>query len=342
LLLLEAIKNKNTSFREIPGVSFQEDGKVIPRRLTPFISDLDRYPYPGRELLLNQYKYTSEDMGVIMTSRGCPYKCGFCSHAPKVRYRNLDNVIAEIRDVRDEYGTRQFAIKDDSFTVNRKRTMEFCRILINERLDINWDCTTRVNLIDDELLDITEEAGCNVIKVGIETGSERIMKEVNKGITLEQAKKAADLLNKHGIFWSAYFMMGLRQETEEDILKTYEFMKEINPFYAGLGVYESFRHTELFDLGVEMGLLYPEVEIDHFFRTRPKDYYFIDPRRRVVEIKPERFEELTDYMTKYFDKHNKAFSKMAKRGWIRKKSYFNDPGLLFGDLRKAANWVLNR
>ena len=91
-----------------------------------------------------------------------------------------------------------------------------------------------------------------------------------------------------------------------------------------------------------MGLFYPEVEIDHFYKTRPKDYYLIDPRRRVAEIKSDRFEELTDFMIKAFDKHNKAFSKMAKRGWIRKKAYLNDPKLLIGDLRKAISWLLNK
>ena len=85
----------------------------------------------------------------------------------------------------------------------------------------------------------------------------------------------------------------------------------------------------------------PEVEIDHFFKTRPKDYYFIDPRRRVVEIESDRFEELTDHMIRAFDKHNKAFSKMAKRGWIRKRAYLSDPGLLVGDLRKAVSWVIH-
>jgi len=259
-----------------------------------------------------------------------------------MHFRSIENVLEEISQVMLDYGTKQFAIKDDTFTIKESHVVKFCEEVLRRGLNFNWDCTTRVDRINEKLLKLMIRAGCNVIKVGVETGSERILNATKKAITFEQVNNAARLFNKYNIFWSAYFMMGLRQETEEDILKTYEFMKEINPFYAGLGVYESFRHTELFDLGVEMGLLYPEVEIDHFFRTRPKDYYFIDPRRRVVEIKPERFEELTDYMTKYFDKHNKAFSKMAKRGWIRKKSYFNDPGLLFGDLRKAANWVLNR
>jgi len=341
LFLLEGIKNNHTNFLEIPGVSLKKDGQVALRKSTPYISDLDRYPYPARELLLNQDRYTSEDLGVIMTSRGCPYKCGFCSHLPKVRYRSLDNVIEEIKYVKDQYRTRQFAIKDDSFTVNRKRTMEFCRMLISERLDINWDCTTRVNLIDDELLDIMQEAGCNVIKVGIETGSERIMKEVNKGITLKQAKKAADMLNKHGMFWSAYFMYGLPTETKEDMLKTLEFMKEFNPPYAGLGLYAPMPNTQLWDRGLQVGLINSDIDINHFFETNPKNYFFKDYRKRVVNMEYEEFIEVAEYLMKEFNKHNTHLSKMIKRGWARKKAYIKDPGLLINDAKKAIRWGLS-
>jgi len=339
LLLLKAIKDKNTSSREIPGVSFKKDGQVILRNSTPNISELDKYPFPARELLLNQDKYTSEDMGVIMTSRGCPYKCGFCSHPPKVRYRNLDNVIEEISYVKDKYGTQQFTIKDDSFTVSRKRTIEFCGRLKKEGLDINWDCTTRVNLIDDELLDMMQDAGCNVIKVGIETGSERIMKEVNKGITLEQAKKAADMLNKHGFFWSAYFMYGLPTETKDDMLKTLEFMKELNPPYAGLGLYAPMPNTQMWDQGLELGLIDPHININHFFERNPKDYFFKDYRKRVVGMEYEKFIEVAEYLMKEFNKHNTHWTKMLRRGWSRRKAYLNDPALMMSDIKKAFKWL---
>jgi len=119
-------------------------------------------------------------------------------------------------------------------------------------------------------------------------------------------------------------------------------MRELNPFYAGLGIYQAFRYTKLFDQGVKMGLLYPEVEIDHFYKRRPKDYYFINPKKRVLAISPERFQELVDFMTKAFDRHNKSLDKMAKRGWARKKVYLSDVRLLYSDVKKAISWILNR
>jgi hypothetical protein len=91
-------------------------------------------------------------------------------------------------------------------------------------------------------------------------------------------------------------------------------------------------------VGVDMGLLYPEVVIEHFYRTRPKDYYFIDPRKRTTEITPERFEELMVFMTEAFDKHNTGLRKMARRGWTRRKAYMKDFSLLLGDCKKALKW----
>lgn len=341
LEVLKAIKNGHADFSNIPGVSFRKDGGVFLRKESPYISDLNRYPIPARELLLNQEKYTSEDMGVVMTSRGCPFRCGFCSHPPRVRYKNMDHVIKEIIEVVERYGTKQFAIKDDSFTVDKKRTVKLCEMLKNEKLDINWDCTTRVNLIDDELLDKMQEAGCNTIKVGVETGSEKILKEINKGATFEQMKKAAAMLNRHGIFWSAYFMYGLPTETREDMMKTLAFMKELNPPYAGLGLYAPMPNTHLWNQGLELNLIDPHIGIAHFFEVNPKDYFFKDYRKRVVSMEHEEFMEVAEYLMKEFNKHNTHWTRMVRRGWSRRKAYRKDPKLLIRDARKAIKWALN-
>ena len=259
-----------------------------------------------------------------------------------MHFRSIDNVVEEIKKVNKDYGTRQFAIKDDTFTVNYSNVLEFCEKLIREQVKINWDCTTRVDRIDEPLVKVMISAGCNAIKVGVETGSQKLLDATKKGITLEQIRQTAKVFNKLNVFWSGYFMIGLPQETEEDILKTYEFMREINPLYAGIGVYEPFRFTELFDLGVKMGLLYPEVEIEHFFSTKPKDYYFRDPKKRCLFISPERFEELGRLMTHAFHNHNTRFYKMLRRGLARRKVYLNDFSLMWTDCKKAFKWVLGR
>lgn len=326
----------------IDGISYKENGRIIHNNSANFISDLDSIPYPARDRLLNIEKYSSEDIGVLLTSRGCPYRCSYCYHpfqASRVKYRSIDNIIVEIEEVRRRYGSYQFSIKDDSFTVKRSHVIGFCEALLKNKIRINWDCTTRVNLVDEELLRLMKAAGCNVIKVGVESGSERILRDTNKGITHEQVRKAAKLFNKLGIFWTAYFMVGLPQETKDDMIKTYEFMKEINPFYAGLGVYNPFPNTELFELGVKMGILKEKIGYDDFKAVNPIDYYFIKPDKRVAALSKEEFDRISTWMMAAFDKHNKGFDKLIRRALARRKQYIHDPYMIKSDLSKAVRWI---
>lgn len=162
--LAEAIEKKG-SFSDIEGLSFRKNGQILHNPDTDFIEDLDRLPLPARDLLINKSTYTPEDMGLIMSGRGCPFECTFCSSAGvwgrKVRFRSIENVLNEIQQVKDAYGTVQFSFKDDIFTVNTKRVLEFCSRLKEGNLNIKWDCNVRVNLIDDSLLAQMKSVGCN-------------------------------------------------------------------------------------------------------------------------------------------------------------------------------------
>ncbi len=340
LELVEAVKD-NKKLNDIKGISYRVDSKIVHNSPREFIKDLDSIPFPARDALLTPRNYTSEDMGVIMGSRGCPFNCTYCCHfwQRRVRHRTPENIIAEIKEVKSKYGTSQFELKDDTFTGNRKWVFEICQRLISEKLKINWGCTTRASLIDKDLVKIMKKAGCNVIKLGIETGSQRVLEETKKGVTFAQMKKATQILNKAGMFWSGYFMMGLPTETEEDILKTYKFMKELNPYYAGLGVYNPFPKTELFRQGVKMGLLCADVELKHFFDTNPKDYFFVDSSKRVVNIEKEKFDELVTLLMAGFHKHNTKIGNIFRRGWARRFVYIRDPKLILGDVKKALKWI---
>ncbi|MBI3039296.1 hypothetical protein HYY75_09665, partial [bacterium] len=123
---------------------------------------------------------------------------------------------------------------------------------------------------------------------------------------------------------------------EEDIKKTFSFLKEVNPYYAGLGVYNPFPRTALFDQGVQLGLLDPFPSIDHFLKTNPKDLFFKDPNQRVQMISPEKFKKLTEEAMEFFHNHNTNPFNMIRRGLARRRVYFQDPSLLWRDLSKAA------
>lgn len=340
LNLVNSLETKN-GFQELDGISFRQNGDVLHNPPQEFIPVLDALPFPARDALMHPHNYTTEDMGGIITSRGCPFSCSYCCHMwqKKVRRRSAENVVEEVKAVKGRYGTTQFDFKDDTFTLNRKRVMELCDTMIAEKVNVNWACSTRANLLDDGLVKKMKKAGCNVVKLGIETGSERILKETNKGVTFDEMRRAADLLNRNGLFWSGYFMVGLPTETEEDILKTHEFMKELNPYYAALGVYNPFPKTDLFDRGVELGLITEEVDLSHFFDTNPKDYYFIDSEKRVQDMGKEKFDEISAFMMEKFHKHNTKLTNMLRRGWARRRVYARDRRLLVDDLKKAFRWL---
>ena len=332
---------ENEHFKTIKGISYRMNGEAIHNPLRDFIKDLDDIPFPARELLLNKKHYDSEDMGLIMTSRGCPYNCAFCATSiwkRKVRYRSIDKVIEEIQLIMNQYGTRQFTLKDDSFTVNRKRVLEFCQKLIERKIKINWECNTRVDHVDEELLKKMKEAGCNSIKVGIETGSKRVLELMNKRITLSQCREAAKLFKKVGIYWTGYFMMCIPTETKEEIYQTMKFMQELKPDFASFSVYEPYPGTELFDIGIEEGLIQSARTLKDYYNILPKYYYVKDISRRIDTMSNEELIRLEIEMKKTFHNYNRSYPKLIKRAISRSKLYFNEPNILVSDFKKFLSW----
>ena len=341
--LIAAIENGiKDKFQDINGLAYRRNGIVVKNEYREFIQDIDTIPFPARDLLIEQENYSPEDLAIIMTSRGCPFSCTFCFKGMwgrKVRCRSIDNVIEEIKHVIEKYNARQFSFKDDSFTLDRKRIIELCDKLIAQEIKISWECTTRVDLIDEHLLKRMISAGCNIVKVGIESGSETVLKAINKNVTLEQVKRATGLFNKHGIFWSAYFMIGLPNETEEDVLKTLQFMKVIKADYASISIYEPYPGTVLFDLGTKLGLISPSMQVSQYFDRRPDQYYLANPGIRVSAIKPERFEQLSRHILDEFNRHNKKFTRLLKRGAARRKMYCSNPKAFFKDIKRVFKWI---
>jgi radical SAM superfamily enzyme YgiQ (UPF0313 family) len=196
-----------------------------------------------------------------------------------------------------------------------------------------------VNLIDAELLTKMKKAGCNSIKIGIETGSERILKLINKGASLDQARNAAKLLRKAGIHWTAYFMMGLPTETKEEIYQTLQFMKELNPDFASLSVYEPFPGTDLFEMGIEKGLVQRERTLQDFYSISPKYYYVKNIKNRVDAMDNDEFVILETEMKSSFHKYNMGIPRLFQRARSRSKIYATQPKMLYSDFKKFLSWA---
>ncbi len=278
-------------------------------------------------------------MGLVMSSRGCPYSCTFCAtNRNQVSFRSPDHIISEIRFVKEHYKTTQFTFKDDSFTVNRKRIFELCKKLIDEKLPIKWECNTRVNLLDEQMLRIMKKAGCNFIKVGIESGSERILSDMNKGITHDQIRIAAKLFRKVGIHWTGYFMIGVPDETEWDIRRAIDFLYEIEPDFAVIGIYDLFPGTVMWEDGILRGIVNPNMDLEDFYTNLPNFYYKKDFNHQNDKISPEKFAKLESEVKEIVRNYNRNFFRVFKMARAKLPVYWYDSKVLWDDVKKYLSY----
>lgn len=233
--MLELVEEseKGCSFSQIRGLAFKdkESGQIIRTPPRGLIDNLDKLPLPSRDLFDNDAykKYFFEKFGYkttpIMTSRGCPFNCDFCSRpvfGNKFRARTATNVADEIEEV-VSLGYDRIWFADDCFTLNRERLIRLCDEIEKRELKIDWECLSRVDTFDSEVAQKMKHAGCVRVFFGIESGNNDILKIMNKQATIEQASAAVHLSKKSGIKTGAFFIMGYPGENEKTILDTVKF-----------------------------------------------------------------------------------------------------------------------
>jgi radical SAM superfamily enzyme YgiQ (UPF0313 family) len=216
----------------------------------PVILDLDRLPHPALDPAMVGVDPVSQ-FEFIITSRGCPAACTFCSSPDfwgrGLRFRSPESMVEEVRLLRDRHGVVYVSVRDDTFTVNKKRVIDFCRMLIEQKVDLLWDCQSRVNAVDEERLLWMRRAGCTHIQYGVESGSPRMLERLNKGITIEQIRAAAAATRRVGLGLSIYLITGIDSETDADLEATARLIEDIRPHdglvspmtvYPGTALYE--------------------------------------------------------------------------------------------------------
>ena len=296
LKLVESIDGKN-ELRNIPGLVYKQGKRIINTGTRAPIENLDELPFPARHLVPYK-KYSSlltkgNIVTTIFTSRGCPFKCAFCDRphlGKRFRARTPNNVVDELEQC-TKMGIREFLFYDDTFTVNRKRVIDICREIVDRGLNISWDIRSRIDTIDEEMIKYLKLGGCQGIHYGIESGTSKVLEILKKGISLEQAKYIFDITRKYGIKILAYFMIGNPNETLEDILKTYEVMKELKPDYVHLTILTPFPGTEIYSNAIEKGII--EKDVWQEFAKHPSND-FVPPHWGEVFTR----EELNDLLIK--------------------------------------------
>ena len=231
---LNAKENK-INFSEVPGLMYRENGVVKKVKRAHATKDLDAYPMAAYHLLkMGDYKigtlkgrlpFTS-----IMTFRGCPWKCIFCASdaldTTRILKRSIKSVVDEMQHIVEKYNVRHFMVLDDVLTLVRKRTVEFCNEIINRKLNITFEGSTRANLLDDELVALMKKAGLSRLSFGLETVDEDMRKTMNKKVPLEAYTQSNALLNKYNVEALNSIMIGLPGETEENVWKTLNFLSK--------------------------------------------------------------------------------------------------------------------
>ena len=259
-----------------PAVTYRRDGVLARNPDAELLRDLDTLPIPAYDLL----PYTPGESGAVDAGRGCPFECTFCSTSTywkrRFRLKSIDRLFTEMKLLRDQYGATGFTIQHDLFTVNAKRIDEFCGRLIAEEWKTKWGCSARVDCVSPALLRRMAEAGCAGIFFGVESGSPRMQKVIQKRLDLEQVWLAVDAALDAGINPTVSFIVGFPPETEDDLRQTTEMIGRLLTRQAvhvqahllgpepGTRDYETYRHRLRFDgyysdiAGTAYQLLEPE------------------------------------------------------------------------------------
>lgn len=252
---------------KIPGIASKKNSFVHYRPSAGLIKNLDQIPFPARHA--SPYmRYSSvlaerNPITIMITSRGCPFKCVFCNRmGRKYRCHSAEYVIGEIEEIL-KLGIKEIFLHDDTFTLKRDRVTAICRGLIERNLNVTWEARTRVDCVDEELLSLMRRAGCHRLSFGVESGSERVLKSMRKGISLGQVERVFAWCRREGIVTLADFMVGNLDEKMDDFQKTLALIKKINPDYVQFSICSPYPGTPLYELGLEKGLVPGDVWLDY-------------------------------------------------------------------------------
>ena len=245
-----AIQVKNGEFK--PTVNPAQ--KVI-RGVPP--ESLDDLQLPARHLIdLNKYKRLSYVMDItptdyVCSSRGCPFKCAFCSSKTfwEQRYfkRTPRFVVDEIEKLIEDYGSQGIYFREDNFTVSRKHVQDVCKEIIARNLKIKWECESRVDTLKKEDLELMKEAGCSGIWCGVESGSQKILDAIMKGYNIEQVRRFFNWCKEIDLPVAACFMIGFPHETAQDIISTYELSLSLSAKWVQFATYVGFPKSEVYE-----------------------------------------------------------------------------------------------
>ncbi|MFH2138123.1 MAG: radical SAM protein [Candidatus Omnitrophota bacterium] len=299
--LLDAL-NHGTSYEKLDGLAYRSDNSIYVNPQKRIIEDIDTLPFPARHLLpLEKYFRIGLPMGLvsrqtpainIVTSRGCPFNCSFCSSchfwSRRYRTRSVKNVLAEMEELK-KMGVRELKFFDDNLTLDKQRAKDLFKSMIARKFNFTWNTPNGIaaQTLDEELLILMKDSGCYEVTLAIESGDERVLKDVlKKPIDLTHTLAMAKLIKKHRMDTYGFFIIGFPQETKKQIYNTLAFINKIKLDRISLFIANPLPGTEIYDICKKEGYL-PETvtgkSLDYFssvFATPEFDSAFLEKIRR--------------------------------------------------------------
>jgi len=319
----ETIKKicRGADLKDIKGISFKKNNRIIHNESRPLIKDLDLIPFPARHLFdLKKYHsalHKNRIIGDILTSRGCPCNCNFCYKAIFGRFyrmRTPENVIQEWKEIID-MGIEEISLMDDNFSVDQERASKICNMIMDKGLKIDWNATggLRVDCVSKNLLAIMKKSGCYRIAFGAESGSQFILDKIGKNIKIRQIKNAVKLAKKIGLEITLFFIIGNLYENEKTMQQTIDFAKELDPDYVQFTVATPYPGTQLYDAVKKEG-----------------------------KLLVTNWEEYGSYEGKAYFEHNELTKELVERMYRKAyKEYYLRPKIMLRYLKKHRLSILN-
>lgn len=309
-----------TPLDDIPGTVVKVDGGVKKNPERTWYRDIDRYPRPAVELLnwkLYRALTVKSPFYTMVTTRGCPYKCKFCSQVyagNTIRYRSPENVVDEIELYVKKYGAKEIVFFDETFTLKKSRIMKICELVKERKLKFQFDMRTRVDSLDEEMVMALKEAGGKRVHFGIESGSQRVLDRMRKDITTEQIRSTVALCKRHGFSTRGYFMIGYLGETPETYDETVSLARDLDLDWASFSITTPLPHTALFEEALRLGYI-----TDDFW----KDYTLLK------HTKPD----FPHIETEFWD--NAKLQKLLSQAYAR---FYLRPRFLMKRFAELRNW----
>jgi anaerobic magnesium-protoporphyrin IX monomethyl ester cyclase len=300
--LLDILSGKGGRLTDVPGLCFRDGDNlhIVPR--APLIRDLDSVPaadysaFPVERYIEHNALLRSVRGISMIVSRGCPYSCSFCAvqqtMGSRWRYRSANKVVDQIEHLRDTYGIQGIWFKDSIFNLKRSWTAEFCQEMEARELGVEWQALTRVNLLDDTELAMMKHAGLTQIDLGIESGSPRTLKRLNKKISVDQIKAGVALAKKH-VRVFGFFMIGVPGETEDDVMQTFELARQLDLDRWSWSIYSPLPGSPLYDDLIAEGRIQPYA-LDY------QRVHFTEAYEGICNIEPARLKALYGEINDYF------------------------------------------